>query len=299
VLRSLAGGTMFGELWGTAPAQVLALHGWGRSHDDFFVALAGAPPAGPPLAGAPPAGSPPAGAPPAGPPLAPVPAAPAQAPRDEPLDVLAPDLPGFGASPPPPAPWGTAQYAEALVALFDPEAGLLCSPAVVVGHSFGGRVALQLAVRHPELVDALVLSGVPLLPVGGRRPRPAVAYRVLRSLHRAGLVGEGRMERARQRYGSSDYRHARGVMRGVLVAAVGESYEEQLTLLARRRCPVELVWGEDDVVAPLEVAEKAAARLPGAHLTRCAGAGHLTPLTAPHELRVAVERAASVARGSG
>lgn len=239
-------------MWGAAPARVLALHGWARTHEDFAAAF------GPPA---------------------------------EALDVLAPDLPGFGATPPPPEVWGTERYAADLEQLFTAEplfGAVVGAPAVVVGHSFGGRVAVQLAASRPDLVAALVLIGVPLLPGPGRRRRPPLAFRTVRALRRAGLVGEERVERARRRYGSSDYRNAEGVMRGVLVKVVSERYDEQL---ARLRCPVELVWADDDSEAPLAVAEEAAARIPGTVLTRCGAVGHLTPLTAPDVLQAAVRRA--------
>ncbi|MHB8329442.1 MAG: alpha/beta fold hydrolase, partial [Acidimicrobiales bacterium] len=138
------------------------------------------------------------------------------------------------------------------------------------------------------LVRALVLTGVPLLPRPGGAQRSPAAYRAVRALRRAGLVGERHLERARRRYGSEDYRHADGVMRGVLVRVVAERYAG---MLERLRCPVELVWADDDTEAPLVVAEAVAAMVPGAVLTLCPGAGHLTPLTASGELRAAVERA--------
>ncbi len=78
-----------------------------------------------------------------------------------------------------------------------------------------------------------------------------------RALHRARLVGDGRMERARQRYGSADYRAAQGVMRDVLVRLVNERYDDALAAL---RCPVELVWGDDDAEAPVETARALEAR---------------------------------------
>jgi pimeloyl-ACP methyl ester carboxylesterase len=68
---------------------------------------------------------------------------------------------------------------------------------------------------------------------------------------------------------------------------VNESYEEQLRAV---RCPLELVWGDDDTEAPIAVAEQAAALVPGATLTRLPGAGHLTPSTAPDALRDALVR---------
>ena len=102
-----------------------------------------------------------------------------------------------------------------------------------------------------------------------------------------GLVSEERMEAIRQRHGSADYRAATGVMRAVLVRSLGEDYASALQRLS---CPVELVWGDDDAAAPLEVARRLEAQLASAHLVVCPGAGHLTPLTVPGELRSAIER---------
>ena len=260
MLRSLAGGALFGEVWGEAPARVLALHGWARTHGDFAGVL------GPGAGG---------GA----------------------LDAVAPDLPGFGATPPPPAPWGSADYAEAVVALFAAGAGgpgTVRTPAVVLGHSFGGRVAVRLAAARPDLVGALVLTGVPLLPKPGGPRRPPAAYRAVRSLRRLHLASEARLEAARQRYGSPDYRQAQGVMRDVLVRVVAERYGDSLSAL---RCPVELVWSEDDTEAPVSVAEEVADMVPGAQLSRCGAAGHLTPRTAPEAIRAAVDRALAVVPG--
>src|ERR1700722_4257727 len=154
MLRSLAGGVVFGETWGAEPSRVIALHGWMRTHSDFASSLGPTAPGGP-------------------------------------LSVLAPDLPGFGASPPPPEAWGSEDYAAVVAALLDPSGGgnggSPVDPVVVVGHSFGGRVAVRLAASHPHLVHSLVLSGVPLVARQGRSRSP-FAYRALRTLRRAGVV---------------------------------------------------------------------------------------------------------------
>jgi pimeloyl-ACP methyl ester carboxylesterase len=104
------------------------------------------------------------------------------------------------------------------------------------------------------------------------------------------------MEALRRRHGSADYRAAQGVMRQVLVRAVNEHYEEALAAI---RCPVTLVWGADDEVAPLAMARVAAGQMCDAHLIEVPGAGHLTPLTAPESLHSAVERALSLPGPSG
>ena len=66
--------------------------------------------------------------------------------------ALAPDLPGFGDAALEP---GTIDYVGFAASLLD-------RPATVVGCSFGGRIALELAAARPELVERLVLIGAGL-----------------------------------------------------------------------------------------------------------------------------------------
>ena len=184
------------------------------------------------------------------------------------------DLPGFGHSPEPPPGIGAREYAEIVrTVLTEVAAG----PCVLAGHSFGGRVALCLAAESPDLVRGLVLTGVPLIrlqPPG----KPKLSYRVGRSMHRHGLLSDDRMEALRQKYGSTDYRAASPVMRTVLVKVVAESYDDELR---RLQCPTTLVWGAQDTVVPVSVAEAAAAIAPNADLEVIPDGGHDVPLTHP------------------
>lgn len=227
---------------------MLALHGWGRSHADFDRSLADL----------------------------------VQSRAD--IGSIAVDLPGFGASPAPPTAGGAAVYAD----LIEPALDDCAARVVVVGHSFGGRIAVELAVRRPERVASLVLCGVPLLRRADRpATKPALQYRLARGLHRRGLLGEAAMERMRQRFGSADYRNASGVMRDVLVAAVNETYETQLDAISQ---PVELLWGRNDDEVPAEVAERAARMLAVARLTVLDGVDHFVPTEAPEALSAAINR---------
>jgi pimeloyl-ACP methyl ester carboxylesterase len=199
------------------------------------------------------------------------------------LDAVALDLPGFGATPEPSAAWSSKEYAAAVERAL-PEIG---ERLVVVGHSFGGRVAVRLAARRPDAIGGLVLTGVPLYRRQGAPRGAGRLYRLARALHRRGLVSEARMERLRRRHGSADYAAASPTMRGVLVAAVNEEYDDAL---ARLRCPVRLVWGADDGAAPVEVARRAAERLGGrAQLEVLEGHGHFVTHSAPAELRRAID----------
>lgn len=171
--------------------------------------------------------------------------------------VTAFDLPGHGSAPAPNDPCGAHGYATIIAAALD-EPARTGRPALVVGHSFGGRVAVCLAADRPDLVAGLVLSGVPLQRAT-TAGRPVAAVRRARLLHRLHLISDQRLEEVRYRYGSADYRAATGVMREVLVRVVNEDYSDELASL---RCPVTMIWGSADTAAPVERARRAAAVIP-------------------------------------
>ncbi|KRF30839.1 alpha/beta fold hydrolase [Yonghaparkia sp. Soil809] len=193
------------------------------------------------------------------------------------LDAVSLHLPGFGPAPAPDEVWGTEQYAE-LVA----EAVAAYAPVVIVGHSFGGRIAVRLAARRPELVRGLVLTGAPLVRLSAPAA-PPLSYRLARWANSAGLLSDDRMDALRNQRGSADYRAAQGVMRGVLVKTVGENYDDDLAALS---CPVRMVWGEGDTAAPTDAGRVAAERC-GASFRVVAGTEHL--LTGDLELAVREE----------
>jgi pimeloyl-ACP methyl ester carboxylesterase len=183
------------------------------------------------------------------------------------------DLPGFGASPLPPAGWGTAEYADTMA---EWSSSLPAGRRVWVGHSFGCRVGLQLAARHPAAVDALFLIAAAGLP-----PRRSLATRMRRLPHRVAfralrvLTPEGpARDRLRERWGSSDYRNA-GAMRPVLVKAVNEDLSETARAI---RCPVVLVHGDGDRESPPEIAERLHALIAGSRLHLLRGFDHWTIL---------------------
>lgn len=161
------------------------------------------------------------------------------------FDAISVDLPGFGATPPPSAVWGARDYAAALIPILQE----FEEPPVVVGHSFGGRVAVCVAASHPELVSALLIIGAPLVrPPDRPGARSPLRYRAVRFLRGLRLIPESRLEEARQRFGSIDYRSANGVMRDILVRVVNETYEQELSQLSTR---THLLWGLDDEAAPV------------------------------------------------
>lgn len=242
---------MFGEFdRGSGPLVVL-LHGWGRSSKDFLPLI--------------------------------------ELTRRtignglEDCSFLRLDLPGFGISPPPKLKVGTAWYASVVaeaIREIQMEGTLSETSVVVIGHSFGGRILLQLPSKAGFTPGAAIFTGVPLLSVVQKR-QPKLAYKVVRRLAKAGVVSKEMLESAKKKYGSADYRAAEGVMREVHVSVVNERYEDELLNFLP---PSWLVWGADDVATPPEIAERAREYLPRATLTLVPGSGHNLPLENPEVL---------------
>lgn len=202
------------------------------------------------------------------------------------LDAIAPDFPGFGASPQPESVMGASDYAETLLEVLDEYE----RPPLVVGHSFGGRVAVCLAAQHPDRVGPLVLTGVPLVRIKPTA-KPKASFRIMRSLNEMGVVSDKRMEKLRDRSGSLEYRNAIGIMRQVFVKVVNESYEDQLASL---KTPVRLLWGSEDKEVPVRVAERSLEILELASIDSMLevliGVGHHVPIEAPQKLRALIDR---------
>jgi pimeloyl-ACP methyl ester carboxylesterase len=139
---------------------------------------------------------------------------------------------------------------------------------VLICHSFGGRVALDLAARRPDLVGRLVLMGS-----AGIRPKRKASYYVkLYSFKAVRLLAKvpgftwllsDFLQQYPQKYGSSDYQKASEVMRRTLSSVVNEDLTPVLKDIA---APTLLIWGDKDTATPVEHARIMEAAIPGARV---------------------------------
>ena len=210
--------------------------------------------------------------------------------------VIAVDLPGFGQSEPLPAPAEMATHARTVLDLL---AQLDIESATVSGHSMGGLVAMEMFVADPRRVRNLILvdsGGVPmperrlavvlvLLRICARilrRPfirramatKPWVRRLALRAAFRDPRVMSPELAaETMPLFGGAGFVDA--------VAAAGRAVHA--TVAEAITCPVLLLWGERDVIAPPWCARQMHDRLPDSELVVFAGAGHTPMVEFPHQ----------------
>lgn len=189
--------------------------------------------------------------------------------------VLCVDFAGFGSSDEPREVWGVEEYTRSLEALLDSEG--VVRPTLV-GHSFGGRVAIVYASRRE-------VRSVVLTDAAGVKPRRKLSYyyrvysfKLMKWLLPA-MIGRQKaqmlLEQRRRKSGSADYNSASPMMRAILSRVVNEDLKH---LMPKVTAPVLLFWGDRDTATPLSDAHIMADRMPHADLVVAYGAGHYAML---------------------
>lgn len=210
---------------------------------------------------------------------------------EESRKVISIDLPGHGKSSEPPLlpsgkPWGVYEYADAVERLIS---SLQLESPALVGHSYGGRVAIVLGSRMP--VEKIVL-----VDSAGIKPRRSLKYywkvysfkamkRMLPYIVGARKASEI-IEKRRARSGSADYRAASPVMRMVMSRSVNQDLRHHLSHI---KAPTLLIWGENDKATPLSDARLMEKLLPDAGLVVFSGAGHYSFLDQPGRFRAVIQ----------
>jgi pimeloyl-ACP methyl ester carboxylesterase len=216
--------------------------------------------------------------------------------------VVLPDLPGHGASAPPPRGAGVDHFADAVARVIVAEDA---APALVVGHSFGGLVAYRLAVRRPETVAGILLAASAGISSGRRIARA--------TLEMLAIVRPGRrLAPRRSRIAASERLRAAvfawwgaadpGALSPDAVDGFLAGWERHTdTITAMRamaatapanlehvRCPVLVLWGARDNQVPVRDAFEYARAL-RAQARVIAACGHLLIAERPAAVLDAIE----------
>ncbi len=208
--------------------------------------------------------------------------------------VVAWDAPGAGRSSDPPETWRLADYADCLAAFID--ALGLVRPHVV-GLSFGGALALELYRRHPSLPGSLVLASA-YAGWAGSLPDEAIELRLRQTLEASRwppdeLVGSmiptmfsgsppsGPFDRFKRIMLEIHPAGLRAMTRSLAEADIRD-------VLPCITVPTLLLYGDEDVRAPLGVAEELAAKIPASRLAVMPGVGHMSSMEAPERFNTEV-----------
>jgi pimeloyl-ACP methyl ester carboxylesterase len=234
------------------------------------------------------------------------------------VDARAPDLPGFGWSPPPPdANYSPEAHARTLVELIESTVG---APVHLMGNSLGGAVATLVAARRPDLVRTLTLVS-PALPV--YRPRatnvhlPALAFpfigqRLARRLGRFPVEARVRATLAlcfadpscvpQQRFDEAVAEASRRARLDYESDAMLESLRSLLTSYFRRgpatlwnaaaqvQAPTLLIYGLRDKLVDPRTSARAARTFPRSQLLVLPKSGHVAQMEHPELVATAVRK---------
>lgn len=196
------------------------------------------------------------------------------------------DLPGFGATPRPDEAWGTADYADHLATSLE---SVVTTPFIWVGHSFGGRIGLRMAVRRPELLRAMVLvasAGVPreltTLEQAKRR------YRQTRfKLEKRLAKDQAAVAALEENFGSADYVQSRKTgLREIFLRTINE---DQSADLGRIQTPTTLIYGAEDTETPPEIGRRLHTLISGSEFVLCPEFDHISVLErGRHQIALAI-----------
>lgn len=190
------------------------------------------------------------------------------------------DLPGFGKSSEPPTVWGVEEY-TAMLEEFVNMLGL--TRVSLLGHSFGGRIAILYASRNP-------VSRLVLVDAAGIRPKRTLgyyskvySYKFAKWLY-PNIVGRQKaaelIDSMRSKRGSYDYNNCSPMMRKVMVKVVNSDLRH---VLPKIKAPTQLIWGENDTATPMRDAKIMLKHIPDAGLVTFPGAGHFSFVDNPFQ----------------
>ncbi len=215
--------------------------------------------------------------------------------------VVAIDLNGFGWTERPREPGAYTLDGQARLVLAVMDA-LGLDRVHLVGHSYGGGLALWIAANHPERLRSLVLvdSTLPAYSVERRRPvaawRPLVAAFVRTVALRPSFIRRGLVRSVADPAIVTD-ELVHGYLERLAVVGAVDAYQGLTATVAGPRPEVDLasiavptlvVWGADDGLLAAHLGERAADRMPNARFVAIPGCGHLPMEENPAALLAAV-----------
>lgn len=171
--------------------------------------------------------------------------------------VICPDLPGFGKSENPPIPWSNDDYCNFILDFIKEikrSCGEFTEPFFLIGHSFGGGLAVKFTAKHPQKVKSLILSDAAIIRGKKRLSfRQRIAYLIAKIFNipffERIIFYPWFKKLVYKIAGTYDYYLAKGVMKETFKKT---SKEDLAYFLSQIRVPTLIIWGKKDKTLPLE-----------------------------------------------
>lgn len=186
-------------------------------------------------------------------------------------DCICVDFPGFGSEPAPKEAFGVEDYARWLKDKL--ESLSITGKVTLVGHSFGGRVAIMFANKYADFVEKLVLvdsAGIkPKLKIN--KVIKVILFRFYKKCAKIGLCSKKHLTR----FGSTDWKNLPENMKGTFVKVI----KQDLSSFAKTISVQALIcWGEKDMDTPLYMARKLHKLIEKSRLIIFKNSGHFSYL---------------------
>jgi len=189
--------------------------------------------------------------------------------------IVAPDLPGFGGSQLPSEAWGVERYGEFIADLLDKLK--IKQVDIIIGHSFGGRIALELVGNGRVIPNKLILLASHGLP-----ERRSLGSRLLGLAANIGHVLPPTWRSAvGRRFRSEDYRATAGIMSQVFLNVIAQ---DATKAAGRIKTDTLLVYGLDDKTTPTDMGRRFNDLITGSRLELVEQAGHYVHLDQPQRV---------------
>ena len=194
------------------------------------------------------------------------------------IKVYIPDLPGFGQSPPLERPWSLDDYVEWLLKFInDSQArGELSEPFFLLGHSFGGAVAVKFTLKHPEKLKKLFLVAPAII-----RRKSSQKERFKKTASFFSFLPSFIKKIIYKLFIPSDYPVTKGVIRETYLKIIKEDLSSSLSEI---KVPTIIIWGKEDKVTPFKEAHFIKEKISGAFLEILPKIGHSPHREVPGEL---------------
>lgn len=197
--------------------------------------------------------------------------------------VIIPDFPGFGKSQPSQKAWGVDDYVEWLK---DFTISLGIEKFFLLGHSFGGRVAIKFAAKYPEKILNLILYEA----AGIKHKTPSLLIFFL--ISKVGNIFSflpfySSFRKIFYRYivRKKDYLEAKGAMKDTFSKVIGENL---IPYLPKISMPTLIIWGAKDRITPLADANLMKKEIPNSELQVIPEMGHAFHHQNPEKLTQAI-----------